>query len=686
MIAAAGAGLRPRAGAGIATWIACIALAVAVLFAPFAGLGVAPRTLGATLAFGVLFIGLPGLALLARTPWMDANPLAFAGWCGATGVAAMPLWLTPLWMAGALGFAWVVPCASAALIAMRRASIARYVRDAMAPHGAREWLGATAAPCAFIAVTACLGVMHPFATTPIDPHFGTQGSIVRNLADGWPPMNQLLEGVPLSYNYGVHLALMLLVDAGGADLVQLVSRVAPLVFLEAAIAAFILFGRTVLRLRWTALIAGAVAAFWVVGFGPVNSALYGAVLPSASTYVVSSSAGFVVFFVALRFLAGPRSVRPAAAAAIAAALAFSIAAMRGQGGPVWIAVTAFACALELRRYRRVAAGTLAVLGGSIAGLLVALRIFFTLGSGFSGTSFLHIGTTFGWLAQQHAFTVVEALQRHGVNAWTAGAAGFVVIALMQSKFLAPAFVYRVATLRRDAPDAALLLAATALAGTAATMLTSAPGGSHFSFMHYGSLAMALLGAMGLALLLDAPARPALRIVTLALVAALSIPSAWDLVVQLRRFQGRWLAGPPVVHALSEVDPLLDRIPPEAMALPLLRAADQVPGIEAEWGMRRGLRFALYSSLLHEYASWHNALQPELRHRVAATVAIEHSLLGGRLRAADLEAVVRTLSRPQPLYVIAPASAVPDADPRLRAIASTKAYTLYFFKPEGLPGP
>jgi hypothetical protein len=219
------------------------------------------------------------------------------------------------------------------------------------------------------------------------------------------------------------------------------------------------------------------------------------------------------------------------------------------------------------------------------------------------------------------------------------------------------------------------------------MLTSAPGGSHFSFMHYGSLAMALLGAVGLASLLDANApRTPSRIATLVLVALLAIPSAWDLAVQLRRFEGRWLAGPPVVHSIAQVDPLLDRIPSDAMVLPLLLARDQVPGIEAEWGMRRGLRFALYSSLLHEYAGWHNELQPELRRRVAATVAIEHSLLSGHLRVADVDAVARTLSRVQPLYVVAPASAVPDADPRLRAIASTKAYTLYFFQPGGRTGP
>ena len=689
MTVAAPAPARVRASGAVATWLACLASAVVVLLAPFAGLGVSLRTLVSTLAFGGLFIALPGLALLARTRWMEGDPVAFAAWCAMSGVALLPLWLTPLWMAGALGFAWLVPCVSVALLATRLRPVVRYLHDAMARHSPVGWLTRTALLAAFVALGACLGVMHPFATTPIDPHFGTQGSIVRNLMDGWPPMNQLLEGVPLSYNYGVHLALMGLAEGAHVDLVPLVARVAPFVFLEAAIVAFLAFGRTVLGLRWMPLVLAAIAAFWVVGFGPVNAALYGAVLPSASTYVLSSSAAFVVFFVALRFLAqrGPASV--GRAGAIGAALAFSVTAMRGQGGPVWLCVAAFACVPGPWRMRRIDARPVAIAAGSALGLLVALRIFFTLGSGFSGTSFLHVGTTFGWLAEQHAFTIVDALQRHGMRPWLAGAIGFAVIALMQSKFLAPAFVRALAGLRRDSGDALLFVAATALAGTAATMLTSAPGGSHFSFLHYASLAMALLGAVGLSRLLDPDERhahPAWRMTSFVLIAALAIPSAWDLAVQLQRFGGRWLAGAPVVHSIAQVDPLLDRIPADAMALPLLRAPDQVPGIEAEWGMRRGLRFALYSSLLHEYAGWHNELAPELRRRVAATVAIEHSLLAGHLRAADVDAVAQTLSRPQPIYVVAPSSAVPDADPRLRAIAATKAYTLYFFQPGGRSGP
>lgn len=668
-------------------WLACLALGGAILLLPFAGLGVSAPTLAATCACIVLFIALPGVAVLARTRWMAGNPLVFCAWCAGAGLALQPLWLTPLWMCGATRLAWIVPVASLAALAPVARPLAAYVDSGMRARPLSAWLAWVAGASLFVAATACLGVMFPFATVPLDPHFGTQGSIVRNLADGWPPMNQLLEGVPLSYNYGVHLGLLLLVQAGHVDLLQLVARVAPLLFLEATIVVFMAFGRSVLALPWAAVCAAVVAVFWVVGFGPVNAALYGSVLPSASTYVVSSLGAFIVFLVALRFLAARGAVTRGRAAAAGAALAFSITALRGQGGPVWLAVTAFACVMPWPRERRIDATALAVLAGSAAGLLLALRVFFTLGAGFSGTSFLHVGTTFGWLADQHAFTLVDALRGRGAGPWAAGAAGFALIALMQSKFLAPAFAYALAR-PRGATRPVWLLAATALAGASATMLTSAPGGSHFSFMHYATLAMGLLGAAGLAHALDraadVPAR--VRIAVVAACGLLAIPSAWDLAVQLRRLEGRWLAGPPVIHAMPQVDPLLDRIPPDALVVPFLRAADQVPGVEAEWGMRHGLRFAIYSSLLTEYAAWENQLTPALRHRVAAATAIDRALLIPRLGADDLQALWATLAHPQAIYVIAPAEAVAAPDPRLRAIASTKAYTLYFFQPAGRSGP
>jgi hypothetical protein len=670
--------------------VASVAVFVAALSPLFVVSGVAARSLVLLHVHAVLFYLLPGLALVSQTRWLRGDPLLVAIWALAAGVAAQPLWLTPLWMANAVNASWGVPVAAAIVLLARRERIGNYLRSE-----AREWpfagrIAAIAGLGLFAALGAWLGVMHPFATTPIDPHFATQGSIVRNLADGWPPMNQLLEGVPLSYNYGLHLGLLILAAFWPVDLVEVVARIAPVFFLQLAILVFMAFARSVLRMRWRYAALAAVSVFWVVGFGPVNAAIFGAVLPSASTYVVSSLGAFIAFFVALRFLADRLSdERPHAwrDALVVAALAFSVTALRGQGGAILVCVVAFTLLPPLARERRVNAIRAGLLAAAIAGMVLALRIFFTLGGGFSGVSFIEVGQTFTWLADQNAFWIVERLERGGASAWIAGAAGFAVIALMQAKFLAPAFVYQCARMRRGASPGAFLLAGAALAGICGTMLTHSPGGSHFSFIHYATLSMALLGALGVERLVERAAspaglpRPSGARATLALVVLIAAAGAWDLASQLGRFRARLFAGPPVLHPLPQVTPLLARLGARDLVVPLLRAADQVPGIEAEWGMVYGVRFMLYGNLLREYAGWKNRLQTSLGQRLAAAVALENSAAAGALRAVDLEALALTLARPQErFYVIAPSGLQVAGAERIRVVAGTDDYTLYSYVP------
>jgi hypothetical protein len=683
------AGDRARRGHVFLSTLASLALLFAVFAAPFAVSGVSFRSTSLLLLHAVIFHVVPGLAVMSCVRWLQGEPALAAIWALATGMALQPLWLTPLWMGGAVGASWLVPLAAILVCVRQRERIASYWRSELRGRSGRRQLATAALIGLFAGVGAWLGAMHPFATIPIDPHFGTQGSIVRNLEDGWPPMNQLLEGVPLSYNYAVHLGLMLIAAFWSIDVVDLVARMAPLLFLAVAILVAMAFARTVLHLRWRFAVLAATSIFWVVGYGPVNAAIYGSVLPSASVYAVSSLGAFIVFFVALRFL----SERLADAlswrdALVMAALSFSITACRGQGGVILTCVVAFLLLPPLVRERRIDAARVQLLVGTVAGMLLALRIFLTLGSGFSGTSFIEVsGQTFTWLASQNAFSVVEYLKGRGASAWTAGAAGFLVIALMQAKFLAPAFVYQCARMRRQLPAAEYLLIGATIAGICGTMLTTAPGGSHFSFLHYATLSMSLLGAVGFARIAERIAtrrggsRDIIPLAAAGLVILLVTPSAWDLGKQLYRLRGHLFAGAPVLHSKAEVDPLLARLRKDDLVLPLLKAADQVPGIEAEWGMVYGVRFITYGALLHEYVGWRNRLQPSLDRRMSAAMRLEGSAREGLLDSADLERIAGTLAQPvSRLFVLAPAGLRVIGSGDMREIARTRSYVLHAFIP------
>src|SRR4029077_5892923 len=132
------------------------------------------------------------------------------------------------------------------------------------------------------------------------------------------------------------------------------------------------------------------------------------------------------------------------------------------------------------------------------GFLAGLWFFFTLGSGFSGTGFItFIGQPFTLLAGKPVFPLPQLLMRHGMAVIPAGMIAFAVIALFQAGFLLPALPRQFAAMLREASESEVLLLGSAIAGIAAVFMTAAPGFSHFSFLHFSSIGLSLLGGRGL---------------------------------------------------------------------------------------------------------------------------------------------------------------------------------------------
>jgi hypothetical protein len=85
----------------------------------------------------------------------------------------------------------------------------------------------------------------------------------------------------------------------------------------------------------------------------------------------------------------------------------------------------------------------------------------------------------------------------GFSKVAAGTVAFILIAVFQAGFLAPALPAQLTAMQRRTDPPAILLLASAAAGIAAVFVTEAPGYSHFSFLYFANVSLALLGAKGL---------------------------------------------------------------------------------------------------------------------------------------------------------------------------------------------
>ena len=168
--------------------------------------------------------------------------------------------------------------------------------------------------------------------------------------------------------------------------------------------------------------------------------------------------------------------------------------------PILLSALALRCFIAWRSDRAHLWQTSADLLAALAGFAAGLWFFFTLGSGFSGTGFIHFtGQPFTFLAdpEQYLLLVPHLLMHVGFSKVAAGTVAFILIAVFQAGFLAPALPAQLTAMQRRTDPPAILLLASAAAGIAAVFVTEAPGYSHFSFLYFANVSLALLGAKGL---------------------------------------------------------------------------------------------------------------------------------------------------------------------------------------------
>jgi hypothetical protein len=485
----------------LGTAIACLALVLVSLCAVYPSFEAASWFIAYVLVFNLL----PGL-LAARLllPRMD-DPGILVIFSLALGIVAHLLVLIPLWTLDTVALMPVLPLAAiVGLIAgFRRLALLDVLAGWRVGRCEMKWVVGTA----FLCMTALLGMANVLSDDPGDGfsfHFAFQGVIVRGLERGWPPPNLLIPHVPLSYNYAAHLWILGASQITGLPIDVLVARYAPVFLGGSAAAAMMAFGRSLLGLPWWLAGLAVTCAFWIVGVPPIAAAVFGTFMPFGATLLLSPFLAIVVYFATIAFVAVGRPSRGAWRYLILVAMMFVATGARGVCPPILLSGLALRLFLAWRANQRWPWQETTDLLAAFVGFILGLRLFFTLGSDFSGTGFIRFtGQPFQFLADptQYLLVVPHLLIEHGLSSVTAGALAFALIAIFQAGFLAPTLPVEFAAMRRHADPAGILLLASAIAGIAAVFVTEAPGYSHFSILYFANVALPLLGARGLHLLL-----------------------------------------------------------------------------------------------------------------------------------------------------------------------------------------
>jgi hypothetical protein len=686
----------------LAVGLGCLGIAVTSLQAVHPSIGSVIRFSVYIFAFNLL----PGLVVTPLLlPALRGSLFLIFGL--ATGIAVNLLALTLLWFAGWTQGLWLLPLASLAMLASGTLRIR--LRDVFGQRiggGGIRWLAGTF----FLCLTALLGMAHVLSGDPGDAfsyHFAFQAVIVRGLEQGWPPPNLLIPGLPWSYNYGAHLWVMGASRIAGLPVDILVARYTPVFLGAVAAAAMLGFGRRTLGLPWWLAVLAVMCPFWVVGLPPISAGVFGTFMPYGATLLMSPFLAIAVFFLELLVLLEGRPERGAWRFLILAALTFLATGARGVCAPILLCAVALRLFFAWRRSRAGAWQEFADLCAVAAGFASGLWLFFTIGSGFSGTGFIKVnGQPFDFLNDPHQYLLVvpHILTQLGLPKLVAGIAAFILIAVFQAGFLTPGLPMQIIAMRRRLQAPEILLLGSAIAGIAGVFMTEAAGYSHFSFLYFANVSLPLLGARGLHRLIGKGGwamghRFSLfacfgSVVLLALLQLAQLP--WSTATWLAE---HWLPGaiqlaagqsaPTTEIATCRHDADADlfaqasRYGPDQIVMFLPRSPSGTFYCETFWLVARSP-----SQTISDYAltippgkadpAFDRILHLRQQHMNAALQRAS----GGVLSVPDVLSMAGTLPPGRPLLVLAEGSLVPYPRSALERIAANDRFTLWLVAKSG----
>ncbi|GAU83447.1 hypothetical protein [Bosea sp. BIWAKO-01] len=682
----------------LGTSLACLGLLWLSLVVVHPSAAAATRFIGYVLVFNLL----PGI-VVARIllPQVD-SPVVLVINALALGISVNLLVLIPLWAMNQTALISLLPFVAGAVLVVgfRRLGLVRLWAEWRVGLSEARWLAGTI----FLVLTALLGIANVLSGDPGDAfsfHFAFQGVIVRGLERGWPPPNLLIPDVPWSYNYAAHLWILGANHVAGVPLDVLVARYGPVFLGGSAAAVMMAFGRCLLGLKWWIAALAVISVFWIVGVPPIAAGVFGTFMPFGATLLLSPFLAIIVFFLVLSFVLAGAPSRGMGRSLILVMLTFLATGARGACPPILMCALALRLCLAWRADRRWPRFQSWDLVAVTVGFGAGLWFFFTLGSGFSGTGFVRItGQPFDFLSApaQYLLIVPHLLMDAGLGKLLAGALAFALIAFFQAGFLTPALPVCFAALRRQADSAAILLLGSAIAGIAAVFATEAPGYSHFSFLYFANVSLALLGARGLQLLIEGRCwhgRRRAAVLTcfgaVALLACLHLAQLPSLV--LTRFVARWAAtstalmtgkselAPPIADCRRDADvdlfskASLGGPDPIVVVLPKVRSGQLY--CETFWlVVQTPLQVVSDYALAYIPGSATQPLARILTTRVQHMNAAIGLASGGVLSVSDIVAIAATMDRRRPVYLLADNTLSPSVDGGLEWVASNDRFALW----------
>jgi len=649
-----------------------------------------------SLVYFVLYYLLPGLALFIFFNWKENRFEHILLWSLAIGIAIQPFYLFPAYRYGYQYLTLIIPvCSLIYLVTYKKDNIKLKIKQSATHYNSFKVFLTLIGFSIFIWITVYICFADIYSYPRVDPNYINQTITTRTLQANFPPINAYVEGVILSYNYGIHLGMSFLSNFLDIDRLVVVSCIFPIFLIIILILLVYLFTNTFLELPWLISLFVVINLFWVFSFGPINNQLYGAVFVPPNIRLIGPIAAFIAFLVGVRALT--QSVQKINFQAISlllfiAVIEFSITAFRAPGGLILICAAIYSLTMSLINKKENLLFALMKIGALIIGFYLAMKVFFS--TNINGTSFIDIGFTFNWLAERNKFWIAMFLKDLGFSSFFSGLATYMVMALMQATFLMPSFLYYILNHFNPLklPIKENLLIGASIAGVSGTLLTSSGGGSHFSFIHYANLSMSLIGAAGLYSLMRkfgnlSNIKKYLSILVLIFIVFLTFISLWELCNHgLNRGHNYNRTLPlslpieyPVLNIDAEIEPLVKTLKPEDTVL-------FVPFISKRSGSalimaRYNVNMLADLNIIRMYAGWETDISKTLKDRLKLARKIENDAKDGAVDSVLLAKLATTIiKQPQIFFIIASRDVSFSDDERLEFIKRTNSYQLYKYSP------
>lgn len=314
----------------------------------------------------------------------------------ALGTLLHPVSVLPFWYADLVPLHFWLCALSALLIILRRLGIFRgllaIVQEKRCDQSnGGDWVSICGS--VLIALTCFLAVSD---TTTVLAHFRVQAIAAGVVSLGWPMENPYVAGIPYRDNFAVHLSIATISDSLGISIPEMGGYIAQVFYLWIAILTFYALCRIWLKLSPAISFMALLSAYFVVGFSPVGTFIFGSAQPTSGLMTLSPLLGSIGYLISLFYLShqlnDTERKTTITCMVFMGILGFSTMFGRANAGALLGLVFFCFCAVNSIRLKRIFISSTAYCVSGVFGALFALVLALGVpnGKAFTGTGFISI--------------------------------------------------------------------------------------------------------------------------------------------------------------------------------------------------------------------------------------------------------------------------------------------------------